>query len=350
MSERRRYLQFGAPRSVTLAEEVIEGPDTGELLVKSECSAVSAGTELLLYHGQAPEGIALDETLSSLEGRIRYPIRYGYALVGRVAEVGNEVDRALLGRRVFLFHPHASLAVVKVTEIIPLPEEVPPERAAILPNLETAVNLLLDGAPLLGERVAVFGLGVVGLLTTILLTRMLRGGVIGIEPQEYRRALTSSLAPDAVCLDPKYLEPPMAAGGEGGYSAMHAHYPGFDLVYELSGRPETLNQAIEATGFGGRIVIGSWYGIKRSPIDLGGRFHRARLRLISSQVSTLAPELSGRWSKARRMDTALKLLQELPLERLVTHQLRFDDAPEGYARLSQGEPGLMQLLFRYEEG
>lgn len=350
MSERRRFLQFEAPRSATLAGETIEGPRTGEVLVKSECSAVSAGTELLLYRGHAPDGIALDETLPSLKGSARYPMRYGYALVGRVAEVGNQVDPTLLGKRVFLFHPHASLAVVRATEVLPIPEKIPSERAAMLPNLETAVNLVLDGAPLMGEQVAVFGLGVVGLLTTLLLTRMLRQGVVGVEPQEYRRSLTTSLAPDAVCLEPERLEAPMVAQGEGGYGTVHAQYPGFDLVYELSGRPETLNHVIEVTGFAGRVVIGSWYGTKRSAIDLGGRFHRARLRLISSQVSTIAPELSGRWSKARRMDIALGLLQELPLERLVTHQVRFEDAPAGYERLAEGEPGLMQLLFRYEEG
>jgi 2-desacetyl-2-hydroxyethyl bacteriochlorophyllide A dehydrogenase len=350
MSERRRFLQFDAPRAASVGEESLEGPGEGEVLLRSECSGVSAGSELLLYRGEAPEGIALDESLPSLEGTIRYPLRYGYALVGRVAALGKGVDRMLLGRRAFVFHPHASHTVVKSSDLLILPEEIPPQRGVFLPNLETAINLLLDGAPLLGERVAVFGLGVVGLLTTLLLSRMLRGGVVGVEPQGYRRDLTSSLAPDALCLRPDALELPQLPGKSEEYGAMQEQYPGFDLVYELSGRPETLNEAIGATGFGGRIVLGSWYGTKRAPLELGGRFHRARLKVISSQVSTLAPEWSGRWNKARRMDTALRLLQELPLERLVTHQIAFGDAPEAFRRLAEGEPGLMQLVFRYEEG
>ena len=350
MSERRRFLQFDAPLSASLGEELLEGPREGEVLVQSECSAVSTGTELLLYRGEAPEGIVLDETLPSLKGEITYPLRYGYALVGRVASVGGGVEQSLLGRRVFLFHPHASAAVVKASDLLLLPEEMPPDRAVILPNLETAVNLLLDGAPLLGERVAVFGLGVVGLLTTLLLSRMLRRGVVGVEPREYRRSLTSSLAPDVICVEPEGVEPPRQPAMDSEYRAMHAHYPGFDLVYELTGRPETLNDAVEVTGFGGRIVVGSWYGKKQAPLDLGGRFHRARLRITSSQVSTLSPDHLGRWNKARRLDTALRLLEELPLERLVTHQVAFGDAPEAYRRLADGEPGLMQLIFRYEEG
>lgn len=350
MSERRRFLQFDAPRSASLGEERVEGPRAGEVLLRSECSGVSAGSELLLFRGEAPQGIALDESLSSLKGEISYPLRYGYALVGRIAQLGEGVDESLLGRRAFVFHPHASLAVVAASDLNLIPEGVPPERAVLLPNLETAVNLVHDGAPLLGERVAVFGLGVVGLLTTLLLSRMLREGVVGVEPQEYRRDLTTSLAPDAICVEPGGLEAPHLPGRSPEYSAMQEHYPGYDLVYELTGIPETLNDAVEATGFGGRIVVGSWYGTKRAPIDLGGRFHRARLSIISSQVSTLAPERSGRWNKARRMDAALRALQALPLERLVTHQVAFGQAPEAYRRLAAGEPGVMQLLFRYEEG
>ncbi len=350
MRDGRRYLQFESPRSAAVREEALPEVAAGNILVEGECSGVSAGTELLLFRGEAPEGIPLDETIPSLEGELSYPLRYGYAFVGRVREVGAGVDRALLGRRVFLFHPHATHAVVPASSAISLPEELPPERAVFLPNLETAVNLLLDGAPLLGEEVAVFGLGVVGLLTTLLLSRMLREGVVGVEPQEYRRSLTMSLAPGALCVPPEELVLPETVQAGGSYEAMHRHYPGFDLVYELSGRPETLNQAVESAGFGGRIVVGSWYGRKSAPIDLGGRYHRARLELISSQVSTIGAERSGRWSPGRRLSTALRLLQGLPLERLATHQVAFEDAPGAYERLAAGEPGLMQLIFRYKDG
>lgn len=349
MSKSRRYLQFEAPFSASVREEEIPQLRAGAVLVESECSGVSAGTELLLYRGEAPEGIPLDESIPSLEGELAYPLRYGYALVGRVRELGSGVDEALLGKRVFLFHPHATHAVVAAESVVTLPEELPPERAIFLPNLETAVNLLLDGAPLLGEEVAVFGLGVVGVLTTLLLSRTVGEGVVGVEPQEYRRSLAMSIAPEAHCVPPEELVLPEIAGQGGSYTAMHKHYPGFDLVYELSGRPETLNRAVEAAGFAGRIVVGSWYGRKSAPLNLGGRYHRARLELISSQVSTIGAERSGRWSRARRLSTALRLLQGLPLEQLVTHQVAFEQAPEGFERLAAGEPGLMQLIFRYKE-
>ncbi|MFP4300544.1 MAG: zinc-dependent alcohol dehydrogenase [Spirochaetaceae bacterium] len=350
MSEKRRYLQFESPFSAAVRGEKLPGVEAGEILVDAECSAVSAGTELLLFRGEAPEGIALDETLPSLEGELSYPLRYGYAFVGRVSKIGAGVDHALLGRRVFLFHPHATHAVVPAHTATLISEELPPERAVFLPNLETAVNLLLDGAPLIGEEVVVFGLGVVGTLTTILLSRMLRGGVIGVEPQEYRRSLAMSLVPDARCVPPEELVLPRMSRPSGEYAAMQRRYPGFDLVYELSGRPETLNHAVECAGFGGRVVVGSWYGRKSAPINLGGRYHRARLKLISSQVSTVGAEHSGRWSPNRRLNTALRLLHDLPLERLVTHEVAFQDAPEAYERLAAGEPGLMQLIFRYTGG
>lgn len=349
MDRHRRFLEFESPRSAAVREEALTAPGPGEILVESECSGVSTGTELLLYQGEAPEGIALDETIPSLEGEVRYPLRYGYSLVGRVRAIGAGVDERLRDKRVFLFHPHASHAVVPAESAVPLPEEIPPERAIFLPNLETAVNLLLDGAPLIGEQVVVFGLGVVGLLTTLLLSRMLREGVVGVEPQEYRRSLTMSLAPDAFCVSPEELILPEMIAPTGEYEAMHEHYPGFDLVYELSGRPETLNQAVDAAGFSGRIVVGSWYGRKSAPLNLGGRYHRARLKLISSQVSTIGAERSGRWSATRRLTTAMRLLQGFPLERLVTHQVPFEKAPEAYEKLALGEPGLMQVIFQYKE-
>ncbi|MFP4329175.1 MAG: zinc-dependent alcohol dehydrogenase [Spirochaetaceae bacterium] len=346
MSGRRRALAFSAPGEAEIIEERLPAPGPKELLVEAICSGVSAGTELLVYRGEAPEGLAVDETIPSLSGGFTYPIRYGYALVGRVAAVGPEGEESLAGRRVFCFHPHASHAVLPQEAVIPLPEQMPAERAVFLPNMETAVNLLLDGAPLIGEQVAVFGLGVVGLLTALLLARQLRGGVVAVEPLEYRRQLARSLAPEVSCLAPGELVPP-ESGYSGPFLAMHRSYPGFDLVYELSGRPESLDTALGATGFDGRLVLGSWYGRKRASVDLGGRFHRARQRIISSQVSTIRSDLSGRWDSRRRLATALTLLEEFPLERLVTHELALSDAPEAYRRLAHGEPGLMQMVFRY---
>lgn len=342
----RRAVAFSAPFQTEVIEEPLGEPGPGEALVEAICSGVSAGTELLIYRGETPEGVPLDETIPSLSGGMSYPIRYGYSLIGRVAALGSGCDPSLEGRRVFAFHPHASHALIAADELLTLPEDLPPERAVFLPNMETAVNLLLDGTPLIGEQVAVFGLGVVGLLTTLLLSRTLRTGVVGVDPLDYRRDLTRSIAPAVTCVEPERLSPPMRERS-GVYAAMERSYPGFDLVYELSGRPETLDDALGVTGFDGRLVVGSWYGRKRHPLSLGGRFHRGRHKIISSQVSTIRPELLGRWDSRRRLNTAISLLGEFPLERLVTHELPVTDAGEGYRRLEAGEPGLMQMVFRY---
>jgi threonine dehydrogenase-like Zn-dependent dehydrogenase len=123
---------------------------------------------------------------------------------------------------------------------------------------------------------------------------------------------------------------------------------GADLTYELSGNPAALDQAIAATGFSGRVVIGSWYGQKRADINLGGRFHRSRMRLISSQVSTLAPEWTGRWSKARRLQVAWRMLEQVQPAHLITHRFPLTQAAQAYALLDQHPEEAIQVLLTYE--
>ncbi|MBL8092495.1 MAG: hypothetical protein JNJ43_19330, partial [Anaerolineales bacterium] len=159
--------------------------------------------------------------------------------------------------------------------------------------METAVNFLLDGAPLIGERVAVFGQGVVGLLTTALLARLPLASLTTFDKFPLRREWSQKFG--ASSADLRGLKD--LGGLEG------------DLIYELTGSPAALDDAISAAGFSARIVVGSWYGEKRHAVDLGGKFHRARLKLISSQVSTLTPELHARWSKARRLAVAWQMLE-----------------------------------------
>ena len=169
--------------------------------------------------------------------------------------------------------------------------------------METAVNFLLDGAPLLGETAVVLGQGVVGLLTTALLRQYPLDRLIVLDRFELRREKARALGVSDA-FDPAIdLDRVKALLGEGRA----------DLTFELSGQPQTLDLAIELTGFAGRVIIGSWYGRKSAALDLGGRFHRSRIRLISSQVSTLTPDLFARWSKARRLDVAWSMLQHVPV-------------------------------------
>lgn len=325
---------------MAVREREQSAPESGEVRVRAECSAVSPGTELLVYRGDAPSEMATDETLDSLSGSFDFPLQYGYAVVGRVTEVGPDVDSTWNDQRVFAFNPHESQFCVPVSDLLVVPDDCPSEAAAFLPTVETAVNLLQDGAPILGERVAVFGQGLVGLLTTALLARCPLDSLVTLDCYESRRERSAELGADVV-LDPERERNSSERirerfGGDGA-----------DLTYELSGQPVALDSAIEATGYDGRVVVGSWYGNKPAELDLGGRFHRSRVRVESSQVSTIDPELRGRWNKERRLDVAWNRLAELSLEQFVTHEFDIEEAQRAYRLLDRRPEDALGVLFRY---
>ena len=168
----RTSLLFQKPREITCRQEPVPRIGPGEILVQAKCSAISPGTEMLAYRGEMPEGISLDGTIKVLSGKAVYPFKYGYSSVGRVIEVGSDAAAGWLGRRVFAFHPHESHFTAKADDLISLPEDIDALEALFLPNAETAVNFVMDGRPMLGESVAVFGQGIVGLLTTSILATM----------------------------------------------------------------------------------------------------------------------------------------------------------------------------------
>jgi 2-desacetyl-2-hydroxyethyl bacteriochlorophyllide A dehydrogenase len=322
-------LLFTAPYQVAVQEQPTPNPDPGEVLVQTLVSAISPGTEMLIYRGQFPNDLAVDESIGALAGAFGYPLRYGYAAVGRVISLGEGVEASWLGRLVFAFQPHGTHFAAPLTELLLIPEGIAPEAAAFLPNMETAVNFVLDGAPLLGERVTVFGQGVVGLLTTALLAQFPLASLTTVERFAARRQRSLELGAHA-SLDPAEPIPCDC-----------------DLTYELSGAPQALDAAIAATGFDGRVIIGSWYGQKRVSLDLGGRFHRSRIRLISSQVSTLAPGLAGRWTKARRFEAAWQQIERIRPERLITHRIPFERVAEAYQLLDQQPQQTLQILLTY---
>lgn len=336
----RLSVWFEAPGRVSLREEALAGPGPGEVRVNVRASAISPGTEMLIYRGLIPEGMAADESIGALSGALAFPLKYGYSTVGHVAACGPNVDVAWLGRAVFAFHPHESAYVARPDDLIVIPDDVSLDDALFLPNVETAVNFALDGAPLAGEQVAVFGQGIVGLLTTAILAPMPLGTLVTLDRYPARRAASMALGARA-SLDPAAPdahEAVRAALDTGG------GYAGADLVYELSGAPAALDMAIAAAGFNGRVVIGSWYGRKRANLDLGGRFHRARIRLIGSQVSTLTPELGARWTKARRLKTAWDRLRVLRPSRLISHRFALADAASAYAHIDKQSDDTLQVV------
>lgn len=340
---RSRAVYFAAPFTVAVREEPLPPPAAGQVMVGTETSAISPGTELLFYRGQVSPDMALDVNIPALAGRVRYPLRYGYAAVGRVVELGPGVDGGWLSRRVFAFNPHQSAFNAVPDALIPVPDGVSAEEAAFLPNMETAVNLVMDGAPAIGEQVAVLGQGVVGLLTTALLARFPLAALITLDRFPRRRA--QSLAWGATASLDSSAGTALAQARE--LLQGDRVYPGADLVYELSGNPAALDDAIALVGFNGRIVVGSWYGSKRGPVDLGGRFHRERLRLISSQVSTVAPEWSGRWTKARRLAWAMAMLSQVRPTCLITHRFPVERAAEAYRLLDEAPDEAIQVVLTY---
>lgn len=341
---RRRTLYFTAPYQILVEEERRPQPAAGQVLVQTVVSAISSGTELLIYRGQAPTDLAVDETIAALAGTFGFPLKYGYAAVGRVVACGAAVGEAWQGRLVFAFHPHESHFLAAPDDLYPVPASLSAEEAALLPNMETAVNFLMDGRPLIGERVVVFGQGIVGLLTTALLARCPLSRLLTLDRFALRRERSLALGAQA-SLDP--ADPDVLERVESHLQG-EAAGRGADLTYELSGSPEALEQAIAVTGFHGRIVIGSWYGQKLAHLGLGGRFHRSRLRLISSQVSTIAPELTGRWDKWRRLQLAWQMVQQLRPASLITHRIPFARAAEAYALLDQRPGEAIQVLLTYE--
>ena len=333
-----RSLFFVAPGKVEIRAAQLPAPQDNEVLVQTICSAISPGTEMLVYRGQFPQGLAVDDIFPGMDSAFHYPLAYGYAFFGRVLEVGKSVNREWLNRLVFAFQPHISHFVTHHSSLITVPDPLFPETACFLPNMETAVNLVQDAAPILGERVLVLGQGIIGLLTSALLAQFPLAALVATDFLPCRRTASQALGVTA-CLD---------AGDPGLDAAIRQFLPsGADLTFEVSGSPRALDTAIHNTSFSGRIVIGSWYGEKKAAIDLGGTFHRSRIKLISSQVSTISPELSGRWDKSRRFDVAWNALAQIHPEKWITQRFPLENAAEAYRLLAENPRETIQILLEY---
>jgi 2-desacetyl-2-hydroxyethyl bacteriochlorophyllide A dehydrogenase len=323
---RARAAWITAPRTVELRCEEDRPLAAGEVRVRTLLSGISHGTEMLVYRGQAPAELAFD--LPTFAGSFALPIKYGYAAVGEVVEMGHGVAATLaVGDLVFVHHPHQTELRVDAALPVRLPADVGPERGVFLANLETALNVVLDAHARFGERVVVFGQGVVGLLVTQLL---LRSGVsvVAVDGYEQRRRLAARFGARAVA--PDELRETAA-----------------DVTIEISGNPAALQAAIDATAVEGTVVVASWYGTKPVQLQLGGRFHRHRLRLVSSQVSRLDPALAPRWDRERRMQLAVDLLPQLDLESLITHRFGFEQAADAYRLVDEHPEQTVQVVLTY---
>jgi 2-desacetyl-2-hydroxyethyl bacteriochlorophyllide A dehydrogenase len=322
-------LLFVAPRQVQLAPVDLPEPGPGRLLVRTRYSGISTGTELLGYRGLLDPDLPIDERIGALGGTFRYPFPYGYSCVGEVERSAGPVPPGTL---VFAFHPHQDRFVVGEDDVVALPSGTDPRLATLLPFVETGLQLSLDAGQVAQETAVVLGLGVVGVITALLLQRA-GATVVAADPSEERRELAVSLGIPAV-------EP----------AALSGRLPsqGVPLLLELSGSPTALPGALDLLTHEGTALVGSWYGRQLVELPLGGAFHRRRLTIRSSQVSTIPAALAARWDVGRRRQVAVGLLGELPLAALATTDVAFEDAPAAYRALDTREPGVVHVALRYQ--
>src|SRR5579859_2246545 len=312
-----RALFHTAPRCVEIRELPAPRPAAGEVLVRTVCSGISGGTERLVYRGEVPADLALDDTIDSLGGSFAYPFPYGYACVGEVAESGETV---------FAFHPHQDVFAARADELISLPA-VDPAAATLLPLVETALQVTLDAGSGYRDRVVVLGAGVLGLLTGLLLRKAGWRPLLA-EPQAWRRDVAGRLGVTAAAPEELRGEVP--------------------LVVDASGNPDAPAMALNLLAHEGTLLVASWFGTKPVVLPLGGAFHRRRLVIRSTQVSTVPARLSGTWSRSRRRRETVALLPELPLAQLCTHVFDFGAAAEAFRAVDQGIPGLMHAVLDYD--
>ena len=326
-----RAVRFLAPRTVEAGEVDLREPRDGELLVRAAFAGISSGTELLAYRGELEPCLPRDETLGALGGTFEYPFAYGYSAVGVVERSRGAVPE---GERVFAFHPHQDRFVVGADDVVPV-DGIDERAATLLPLAETAVQVSLDAGARYGEHVVVVGLGPVGILSAALLART-GAHVLGSEPRAWRR--DAARAFDLASVEPGELDAAVRerTGGRGA-----------DLVVEASGSPDALAAALALLAHEGTALVVSWYGTKPVPLPLGAEFHRRRLQIRSSQVSTLAAAQTARWDRRRRREVARRLLTELPVSVLATHEFPFERAADAYAAIDRGEPGLLHAALRY---
>jgi 2-desacetyl-2-hydroxyethyl bacteriochlorophyllide A dehydrogenase len=328
--EQARAVQFVAPYLVEVADVDVREPTPGDVVVRAEFSGISGGTEMLAYRGDVDSSVPRDEALGSLSGSFEYPFTYGYSAVGTVEASRSDVGE---GERVFAFHPHQSRFVVPAMDVVRL-GEYDPRAATLFPLVETALQIALDVGIRYREVAAVLGLGPVGILTGILLTRS-GASVLASDPKPWRREAARACGLEAV--RPEGLRDLVrAATGE----------RGADVIVEATGNPEALGESLGLLSTEGVAIVASWYGVKPVTLPLGADFHRRRLEIRSSQVSTVGGR-AVRWDRRRRLEATVAMLPELPLSRLSSHTFPFARAGEAYAALDRGDDGVVHVALAY---
>jgi threonine dehydrogenase-like Zn-dependent dehydrogenase len=314
-------LWYVAKGCVELRDEPVATPRPGDVRVRARFGAISRGTERLVFEGRVPESEIDRMRAPFMEGRFPFPIKYGYATVGVV----EEGDTA--GRTVFVLHPHQSEFVVPMAAAAIVPDNVPPQRAVLAANMETALNAVWDAAPGPADRIAIVGGGVVGLLLARICARLPGAQVTVVDIAPMRQPLAQAFGarfatPDAAPAD-------------------------CDVVFHASASSAGLGTALRLAGEEASVVELSWYGNGDVAAPLGEAFHSRRLRLISSQVGKVAASHRPRWTHHRRLSAALALLDDPVLDVLIAPPVDFAELPARLPALLAADGDARCPLIRY---
>ena len=316
-------LYFIGPGIAEVRREEIQ-QEPGEVIVTSELMGISHGTEMLFFLGELDAGTEMDDTLASIEGGFRYPVRYGYSNAGTTSE----------GTRVFGFFPHQSHFSAQPEDLIELPEGLGFEEAIFLPNLETALSLVQDFHLIPGDSVLIIGLGIVGLLVVEVLQRSHYGKLFAVDPIPKRRAAAAKLG----CLVLESNEDLAKTIIE------HTEGRGVDRALNVSGSYAGLQNAVDSIAFEGEIIEGSWYGRKASTLHLGTEFHRRRIIIRSSQVSSIPSAYRGRWDKKRRLSLCIDLMQTIKPGKYITQSYPLERAQEAFDQIAEHPEETIQVV------
>lgn len=321
MASYARAFWTAAPGAGEIRPVSLPDPGPGEVLVRTVHSGVSRGTETLVFRGEVPPGQYAVMRAPFQEGDFPGPVKYGYLNVGVVEQGPPE----LLGRTVFCLYPHQTRYVVPAGAVAPVPDGVPARRAVLAGTVETAVNALWDGPPLVGDRIAVLGAGMVGCCVAALLARFPGVSVQLVDTNPERAAV-------AAALGVAFASPETADD--------HC-----DLVFHASASGAGLQRALDLLAPEGTVVELSWYGDRAVNLSLGGAFHSGRLTVRGSQVGTVSPARAARRSHADRLAIALDLLRDPVFDALLSGESSFDRLPEVLAGLADGSlPALCHTI------
>lgn len=321
--ELAQALWYTAPGQAEIREHKLPPLAAGAARVRTVYSAISRGTEVLVSTGRVPDSEYERMRAPFMEGQFPFPVKYGYATVGRV-EAG---PAELVGRTVFTLHPHQTLFDVPASAVHVLPENLPPDRAVLAANMETALNAVWDAAAAPADRIAVVGGGVVGALVAYLCGRLPGAEVTLIDINPARAELAGTLGVG--------FAKPGAATGD------------CDVVFHASGTAAGLETSLELAGQEATVLEMSWYGAGQVAAPLGGAFHSRRLRLLSSQVGQVAPSHRARWTHGRRLDAALAMLSAVCLDSLLMAEIDFHALPKWLPRIFDPKSGMLCQLIDY---